>query len=134
MLAGRHKKRVETGLGVNPNAVSGAVLSNGLLYASVIPRRLDGTVETGAAEKQIELSFRNLQVTLEKAGGTLNDIVQIVVFLTDPSKFDLMIETYKRFFSEEPYPTRATIFPAGLAVPGMIIELVVHAHIGTERV
>jgi 2-iminobutanoate/2-iminopropanoate deaminase len=129
MKPGRNKTEVTTGLGRNPNAVTGALISNGILYAAIIPRRRDGTVETGTADAQIRLTFDNLKFTLEAAGGTLDDIVQIVVHLTDPSVFDLMIEIYKEHFRNAPFPNRATIFAAGLAVPGMIIELVVQAHL-----
>lgn len=129
MQSGRYKRRVETGLGQNLNAVSGAVLSNGILCTSIIPRRLDGTVETGAAEVQIRLTFENLNTTLERSGGTLDDIVQIVVYLTEPQTFDLMISIYKEYFRAAPYPNRATIFVAGLAVPDMIIEILAQAHI-----
>ena len=52
MKPGRNKTEVTTGLGRNPNAVTGALISNGILYAAIIPRRRDGTVETGAADAQ----------------------------------------------------------------------------------
>jgi enamine deaminase RidA (YjgF/YER057c/UK114 family) len=123
------KKLVLTGLGRNPNAVSGAVVSRGILYTAVIPRRLDGSVETGDPAVQIGLTLENLKRTVEAAGGSLDDYVQIVVYLSDPKHFDLMISIYKKYFTREPYPNRATIFAAGLAVPGMIVEMVAQAHL-----
>jgi enamine deaminase RidA (YjgF/YER057c/UK114 family) len=132
MKPGREKQEVVTGLGRNLNSVTGALVSNGILYAAIIPRCRDGAVNTGSAEAQIRLAFDNLTTTLEAAGGTLDDVVQIVVYLTDPAAFNLMIDIYKTYFTKAPYPNRATIFAAGLAVPGMIIELVVQAHLGSK--
>ena len=127
------KKAVETRLWKNPTHVSGGVVANGILYTAVSPRRLDGTVETGEPAKQIELALSNLKVVVEAAGGTLDDVTQVIVYLTDTKQFELMLETYARYFPKPPFPSRATIIPAQLAIPGMIIELVVHAHIGSSK-
>ena len=129
MKPGRNKTEVTTGLGRNPNAVTGALISNGILYAAIIPRRRDGTVETGAADAQIRLTFDNLKSTLEAAGGTLDDIVQIVVHLTDrfrPDDRDLQRAFQERTVSQSGYDFRGR--PC-CSVPGMIIELVVQAHL-----
>lgn len=123
------KKAIETGLWKNPSHVSGAVVANGILYTTIIPRRLDGSVETGAAESQIRLALDNLKTTVEAVGGTLDDVTQVIVYLTDVEQFDLMISIYKAYFARPPFPSRATIIPAKLAIPGMIIELAAHAHI-----
>lgn len=125
------KKTIETGLWKNPSHVSGAVVADGILYTAVIPRKLDGSVETGAPEKQIRLVLDNLKTTVEASGGTLDDVTQVIVYLTDVEQFDLMISIYKEYFATPPFPSRATIIPARLAVPGMIIELVAHAHVAT---
>jgi 2-iminobutanoate/2-iminopropanoate deaminase len=127
------KNAVETRLWKNPTHVSGGVVANGILYTAVIPRRLDGTVETGEPAKQIDLALSNLKAVVEAAGGTLDDVTQVIVYLTDTNQFELMLETYARYFPKPPFPSRATIIPAKLAIPGMIIELVAHAHIGSAK-
>ncbi|MGE3065195.1 RidA family protein [Pseudorhodoplanes sp.] len=126
------KKTVETKLWKNPSHVSGGVIANGILYTAVIPRKLDGSVEVGAPEKQIRLALDNLKHVVESAGGTLQDVTQVICYLTDTDQFDLMIGIYKEYFADPPFPSRATIIPAKLAVDGMIIELVAQAHISTS--
>jgi len=125
------KKAVETRLWKNPTNVSGGIVANGILYTTIIPRRLDGSVETGEPAKQIDLALSNLKAVVEAAGGTLDDVTQVIVYLTDTKQFELMLKIYSQYFSKPPFPSRATIIPAALAIPGMIIELVAHAHIGS---
>ncbi len=62
------------------------------------------------------------------AGGTLADVTQVMIYITDAKHFAAMNEVYKEYFIE-PYPNRATVV-AGLLVPGMNVEMLVHAHIG----
>jgi enamine deaminase RidA (YjgF/YER057c/UK114 family) len=127
------KKAVETRLWKNPTHVSGGVVADGILYTTIIPRRLDGSVETGDPAKQIDLALSNLKAFVEAPGGTLDDVTQVIVYLTDTKQFDLMLKKYAEYFSKPPFPSRATIIPAALAIPGMIIELVAHAHIGARK-
>jgi 2-iminobutanoate/2-iminopropanoate deaminase len=74
------------------------------------------------------LTLDNLTKTVKAAGGTLADITQILIYITDAKHFAAVNEIYKEYFAE-PYPNRATVI-AGLLVPGMHIEIVAHAHFG----
>ena len=49
----------------------------------------------------------------EAAGGTLQDIVKLNVFLTDLSHFPLVNEVMAEYF-QQPYPARAAIGVAAL--------------------
>jgi enamine deaminase RidA (YjgF/YER057c/UK114 family) len=69
----------------------------------------------------------NLKRTVEAAGGTLDDVTQVLVYLPSKEDFAGMNEVYRTYFSK-PYPNRATVV-AGLMVPGAKIEIVAHAHI-----
>lgn len=57
---------------------------------------------------QIEQVFRNLKAVCEAAGGSLNDLVKLNIFLTDLSHFATVNEIMARFF-DTPYPARAAI-------------------------
>ena len=65
------------------------------------------------------------------AGGSLADVTQVLIYLTDPADFNQMNQVYREFFSP-PYPNRATVIVAALLVPGMRIEIVVHAHLARK--
>lgn len=64
-------------------------------------------------EAQTVQVFENLKAVTAAAGGSLNDIVKLNIFLTDLSHFTLVNEIMGRYF-EQPYPARAAIGVAAL--------------------
>jgi enamine deaminase RidA (YjgF/YER057c/UK114 family) len=44
---------------------------------------LDTSVGTGDVEAQAERAMANIKLLLDEAGGTLADIVKVIVYLTD---------------------------------------------------
>lgn len=62
---------------------------------------------------QINQVFKNLSAVCEAAGGSLQDIVKLNIFLTDLSNFALVNEVMAEYF-EQPYPARAAIGVAQL--------------------
>ena len=62
---------------------------------------------------QISQVFDNLQAVAEAAGGTLDHVVKLNVFLTDLAHFPLVNEVMSKYFSK-PYPARAAIGVAAL--------------------
>ncbi len=67
----------------------------------------------GDMEAQIVRVFDNLTAVAQAAGGDLNDIAKLNIFLTDLSHFPLVNEVMARYFSQ-PYPARAAIGVASL--------------------
>jgi len=57
--------------------------------------------------------FDNLKAVTEAAGGTLNDIVKLNIFLIDLNNFATVNEIMGRYF-EQPYPARAAVGVASL--------------------
>jgi reactive intermediate/imine deaminase len=77
------------------------------------------TVVSGGITAEIDQVFTNLAAVCEEAGGTLQDIVKLNIFLTDLSNFATVNEIMARHFNE-PYPARAAIgvkeLPKGVGV------------------
>jgi reactive intermediate/imine deaminase len=71
------------------------------------------TIVEGDITAQVTQVFDNLKSVTEAAGGGLDDIVKLNVFLTDLSYFPLVNEIMGRYF-QEPYPARAAIGVAAL--------------------
>lgn len=67
----------------------------------------------GDIEQQIKRVFDNLSAVCIAAGGTLQDIVKLNIFLTDLSHFATVNEVMASYF-QEPYPARAAIGVAAL--------------------
>jgi reactive intermediate/imine deaminase len=64
-------------------------------------------------DAQVHRVFLNLQAVAAAAGGTLDDIVKLTIYLTDLAHFPRMNEIMAGFF-KQPYPARATIGVAAL--------------------
>ena len=89
---------------------SQAVKVNNTVYLSgqipLIPETM--TLIEGGIDAQIEQVFKNLSAVCEKAGGSLQDIVKLNIYLTDLGNFATVNEIMARYF-EQPYPARAAI-------------------------
>ncbi|PYE32320.1 reactive intermediate/imine deaminase [Idiomarina fontislapidosi] len=59
-------------------------------------------------EQQAEQVFKNLAAVCEAAGGELQDMVKVQIYLTDLGEFAIVNEVMARHFSK-PYPARAAI-------------------------
>ncbi|MDX1810387.1 MAG: RidA family protein [Gammaproteobacteria bacterium] len=67
----------------------------------------------GDMAAQIKRVFDNLTAVCQAAGGELQDIVKLNIFLTDLSHFPLVNEIMAQYFTQ-PYPARAAIGVASL--------------------
>jgi len=72
-------------------------------------------------EAQIVRVFDNLQAVASAAGGSLNDVVKLNIFLTDLSHFARLNEIMATYFTQ-PYPARAAIGVASLP-RGALVEM-----------
>ena len=63
--------------------------------------------------EQCEQVFKNLGAVAQAAGGSLQDIVKLTIFLVDLGNFATVNETMARYFAE-PYPARAALEVAAL--------------------
>jgi reactive intermediate/imine deaminase len=94
---------------------SQAVEANGLVFLSgQIP--LDpATMEVvdGDFESRARRVFDNLSAVAEAAGGSLDDIVKLTVFLTDLGNFATVNSVMEDYF-KAPFPARAAVGVASL--------------------
>ena len=67
----------------------------------------------GDMQAQIRRVFDNLSAVAEAAGGSLNDVAKLNVFLIDLGHFALVNEIMAEYF-QQPYPARAAIGVASL--------------------
>jgi reactive intermediate/imine deaminase len=80
---------------------------------------VSGEVIDGEFEALVKRVFDNLAAVARAAGGSLDDIVKLNVFLTDLNRFAEVNGIMAGYFSE-PYPARAavqvTALPKGVSV------------------
>ncbi|MGC1508868.1 RidA family protein [Ketobacter sp. MCCC 1A13808] len=67
----------------------------------------------GSMEDNIVRVFENLKAVAEAAGGSLQSVAKLNIFLIDLGHFALVNEVMARYF-EQPYPARAAVAVAAL--------------------
>ncbi len=94
---------------------SQAVKNDNRVYLSgqipLVPETME--MVDGDMEAQIRRVFDNLQAVCQAAGGTLQDVIKLNVYLTDLGHFPLVNQVMAEYFSE-PYPARAAVGVAAL--------------------
>ena len=118
---------IDTGLPALQQPFSWAVkvpAGRALVFTNHGPVRADGTIDNGSIEAQARLTFANLQQAVAAAGGTLDNVVQVLIYLTDMADMAAVDAVYREFFAS-PYPSRSSAVVAALVAPGMRIEIVV---------
>jgi reactive intermediate/imine deaminase len=94
---------------------SQAVKCGSTVYLSgqipLVPETME--LVTGDIATQIRRVFDNLQAVAEAAGGSLQDIAKLNVFLVDLVHFPVVNEVMAEYFTQ-PYPARAAVGVAAL--------------------
>lgn len=85
-----------------------------------------GALVSGDIGDQARQVFRNLQAVCQAAGGDLDGILKLNIYLTDLANFATVNEIMAATFAE-PYPARATI---GVAALPLGAEVEVEAVLG----
>ncbi|USG99848.1 RidA family protein [Thermococcus argininiproducens] len=67
-----------------------------------------GKLVEGGIRAQTHQVLKNIKAIVEAAGGTLNNVVKVTVYLDDMDDFAEMNEVYSQYFSESK-PARAAI-------------------------
>jgi 2-iminobutanoate/2-iminopropanoate deaminase len=88
---------------------SHAVVANGFVFvagqAPLVP-------ETGVVpdnfKEQVRQTLKNIQTILQGVGCSLQDVVKVNAYLTDPTRFSDFNDVYREFFGENP-PVRTTV-------------------------
>jgi len=93
---------------------------------ALIPETME--VAEGGIEAEIHQVFKNLTAVCEAAGGSLQQIAKLNIFLTDLSNFATVNSIMAQYF-EQPYPARAALgvkeLPKGVGVEmDGVLELV----------
>lgn len=89
-----------------PNPMHGAVLSGNTLYVSG-QLDLDDQGQPGKnPQESARFALEHVKKVVEDAGFTMNDLVLVQVFSTDPKSFDAFNKVYRTYFTGPP-PARA---------------------------
>lgn len=82
----------------------------------------DHEVVSAEFEPQARASIERVKAAVEAAGGSLDDIVAMTVFITDV-RFGRVFTSMRCDYFTRPYPTSALIGVSQLMPPGAMIEI-----------
>ena len=84
---------------------------------------LDGKDISGKFEEQARTIFALIDRTLERAGGSLANLVTMTVFINDPRMGDRFVQIRGEYFPDGRYPCSALVTVSNFARPGCVIEI-----------
>ena len=115
-------------LGPAHGPYSQAFLCGPFFFSGVIGSTAEKDPVSDSVYEQTIQIFKNTQALLEKAGGSLEDIVKVTVYLLDMSDFEKMNRAYKEMLKHKPLPARATVAVKEM-LPGIRVEMEITAYI-----
>lgn len=80
-----------------------------------------GEVVAGGIEAQARRAFDNLEAVCNAAGGSLDDVVRVGLYLTDLGEFAAVNAIMGEYFAA-PYPARSTVEVSALP-KGVVFEV-----------
>ena len=83
---------------------------------------LEGNVGVGDFEAQARRSIENLSLVLRAGGSGLDKLVKVTIYVTDISKFDIVMQLRQELFSK-PYPADTICEVKSLALPELLFEI-----------
>lgn len=109
-----------------PAFLSQAIESNGFIFvAGQVHVTPDNTLAGDTTEEKLAQIMRNIESILKAAGATLDDIVKVVIYVTDLGIMPNFNKAYPTYF-KEPYPVREAVCVKALPL-GADIEISVVA-------
>ena len=86
-------------------------------------------VGEGDVRLQTETVLEHVKTVVEEAGGDMQDVVKVTVFITDMGLYDEIHEVRRRYF-QEPYPASSMVEVSALIDPRLLIEIEAVAVVG----
>ncbi len=110
----------------------GVVVNGWLFVAGQIPiDPATGRLVEGSFEDKVRRVLENIKAIVEAAGGSLEDIVKVTVYLRDISKFEEFNRVYSEYFKKDP-PARVVVEVSNLP-KGVDVEVEAIAYIGEKE-
>jgi 2-iminobutanoate/2-iminopropanoate deaminase len=116
-------------------SVSGRPYSPGLrvgdwlMLSGQVPLGADGETVSTDAETQWRQALDNIKALIEGAGGTMEDVFRLDVFVTDIRHYLNHSQVRAEYF-EPPYPISTALEVSGLAREEWLIEIEAQAYLG----
>jgi 2-iminobutanoate/2-iminopropanoate deaminase len=80
-----------------------------------------GSLAGDTIQDQTRQALANCQAILQAAGGSLDDVAEVGILLTNPADFAGLNQEYARWFPSEP-PARY-VAKLGVELPGLLVSI-----------
>lgn len=86
----------------------------------------------GNFEAQAKAAFASIERTLKRAGGSLDNIVYMTVFIGDVRYGEEFVKVRREIFASGNFPASTLVTVTGFSRPGMLLEIAPIAVIGAK--
>ena len=116
-----------------PQTFSRCIQVGNQLFVAGITANSPTGIEGGESMYEQTLAvYRKIRYLMEAAGGTMDDIVRQLIFVTDISRRDEVLRARREFFTGD-FPASTLVQVAALADLSLKVEIEAVAHIGASR-
>ena len=82
--------------------------------------------------EQARLTFGKIKHIVEAAGGVMDDIIKVTIFVTDITRREEVWKARREFFTGD-FPCSTLVEVSALARPGLAVEIEAHGFIGSSK-
>jgi enamine deaminase RidA (YjgF/YER057c/UK114 family) len=114
-----------------PERWSNCLLVDGIAYVAGMVARGDDPKDLAGKDEyeQAKVIFSKIKGLIEAAGGTMADVVKIIVYVTN-IKNNTKVWAARREFFKGNFPVSTLVEVRALASPEILVEIEAIAHIG----
>lgn len=120
------KQQINTGENKSAHILSPGIASNGFIFVSgQVHCNVDLELVGNTTEEKVAQIMQNISAVLEAGGAMLDDIVKVVIYVTDMAVMSDLNKVYPTYFGD-PLPVREAVCVQALPL-GASIEMSVIA-------
>lgn len=109
---------------------SHGILMGGMVFTTQIGETEDGSIISENVYEQTKQTIQNAERILKEAGGTLDDVCKVTIYMLDMrNDFGKMNQAYRECMNTLPLPARACVQVASM-VEGVKVEMEFTAMVG----
>jgi 2-iminobutanoate/2-iminopropanoate deaminase len=105
-----------------PQTWSNCLTVGDWIYTAGVTARDGATILADDEYGQARAIFEKIEKLLSAAGAGMDDVVKVVIYVTDISRREEVWRARREFF-KEPFPVSTLVEAAALAMPGLKVEI-----------
>jgi len=125
-------KKISTTSAPAPRGFYSQGVRNGnLVFVSgQLPLDASGNLVSGGIAEHAQQTLKNVQAILEAAGGTIDDLAQVTVYITDLAHWPEFNAVYEKFLGAVKVPPARAVVPVNGLNKGALVEIQAIAVVG----